>query len=128
MHDIPPPSIAYIKNVIVGEACGRSAPGKSHTAKRSRQGSARVVEVTSAGPRTRYARAMELLGDPEGIQALKALHQKGGANKDFLRFLIEEAKTNIDQTARFTADDGRKFVLKFDGKTGNLDVQPAPPA
>jgi hypothetical protein len=66
---------------------------------------------------------MELVGDPEGIEALKALH---AANKDFLRFLIEEAKTSVDQAARFSAADGRKYLLRFDAKTGNLDVQPAP--
>lgn len=68
---------------------------------------------------------MELGGDPEGVKALKALHAK---NKDYIKFLIGEARSNVDQTATFSAEDGKShWVLKFDAATGNLDVQPAPP-
>jgi hypothetical protein len=63
--------------------------------------------------------AMELQGDPDGIQALKSLH---AGNKDFLKFLIQEAKSNVDHTAPFSSPDGKKWLLKFDARTGNLEV------
>ena len=65
---------------------------------------------------------MEFLGDADGIAALKALYAK---DKSYLKFLIGEARSNTDFTARFTADDGRKWLIKFDPRTGNLELSPA---
>ena len=65
---------------------------------------------------------MELMGNAEGIAALKAKHLK---DKSYLKFLVTEARSNIDQTATFTAEDGKKWKLRFDAESGNLDVQPA---
>jgi hypothetical protein len=62
---------------------------------------------------------MQLNGDPEGIQALRTLHDK---DKAYLKFLVGEALTNVDLTARFKTEDGRHYQVKFDPKTGNLVV------
>ena len=43
---------------------------------------------------------MDLRGDPEGIQALKAV---AAADKAYLKFLLTEAQSNSDLSARFTA-------------------------
>ena len=64
---------------------------------------------------------MEFLGDANGIAALKALWAK---DKGYLKFLLGEARSNTDYTARFTADDGRKWVIKFDPRSGNLEISP----
>jgi hypothetical protein len=61
----------------------------------------------------------KISGDDEGIATLRELVQQ---NKDFFRFLIEEAKTAVDQTASFAGKDGTKFVLKLDLATGQLTV------
>ena len=64
---------------------------------------------------------MEFTGDAEGIAALKALHLR---DKAYLKFLIAEARTNADLTARFT-DAGRKWLIKFDPRTAKLEVSAA---
>ena len=66
---------------------------------------------------------MELTGDPDGIAALKAKHAK---DKGYIKFLVTEARSNVDQSATFTGEDGKHWRLKFDAATGNLDVQPKP--
>ena len=65
---------------------------------------------------------MELTGDPDGIAALKAKHAK---DKEYIKFLVGEARSNVDQTAAFTSEDGRHWRLKFEAATGNLDIRPA---
>ncbi len=65
---------------------------------------------------------MKLTGDPDGIAALKALHAE---DKEYMKFLVGEAKSASDLKAPFKAKDGRKFVLKLDLATGDLEVQPA---
>ncbi|MDF1565421.1 MAG: hypothetical protein P1V51_20455 [Deltaproteobacteria bacterium] len=64
---------------------------------------------------------MELLGDPTGIAALKALAQ---ADKSYLKFLINEARSNTDLCTRFTDPQGVHWVLRIDPATGNLLVEP----
>jgi len=62
-----------------------------------------------------------LTGDPEGIAALKAL---AAEHRDFFKFLLAEAQSNLDHNAHFTAADGGKFVLHMDS-TGHLSVKRA---
>jgi hypothetical protein len=66
---------------------------------------------------------MKLVGDTEGIAALKVLHQ---ADKEYLKFLVGEAKSNADLKTSFKSKDGKKYVLRLDLATGDLEVQPAP--
>ncbi|HEV8323337.1 MAG TPA: hypothetical protein VG389_17100 [Myxococcota bacterium] len=66
---------------------------------------------------------MELVGDPHGIAALKAMHDK---DNEYLKFLVKEARSNSDLTAHFTAEDGTKWRLKFDPLSSHLEVSPEP--
>ena len=63
---------------------------------------------------------MRLVGDPEGIAQLKAMHTQ---NKEYLKFLVGEAKSNTDLKAPFVGSNGRRYVLKVDPRTGDLEVE-----
>jgi hypothetical protein len=63
---------------------------------------------------------MRLVGDPEGITQLKAMHAH---NKEAIKFLVGEAKSNTDLTALFVGGDGVRYWLKVDIKTGDLHVE-----
>jgi hypothetical protein len=63
---------------------------------------------------------MQLLGDPDGIAELKVLHAQ---NKEYLKFLIGEARSNTDLLAPFTGKSGSKYILRLDPKTGDLHVE-----
>lgn len=67
-----------------------------------------------------YRRGVKLEGDEQGIAALKAMHAK---DKDYLKFLVGEARSNTDLKATFKAEDGTPFVLRVDPKSGNLVVE-----
>ena len=66
---------------------------------------------------------MKLTGDPTGIEVLKALHEE---TKTYMKFLVGEAKSNSDRCAPFKAKDGRRFLLRVDLATGDLEVLKAP--
>ena len=66
--------------------------------------------VLYPGFRTTMA-PMKLVGDPAGIAALKAL---GTKDRGAVKFLLEEARSNTDRTARFTAADGTVYALRAD--------------
>ena len=65
---------------------------------------------------------MKLVGDPDGIAALKELSQH---NRDYLKFLIAEAGTNTNHTASFTGPDGTKWHLVVKPGSGELEVKRA---
>ena len=65
---------------------------------------------------------MELKGDPKGIEALKEKHAE---DKNFVKFLLNEARSNADRTARFTAKDGSKWQVVDDPRSGTIEVSPA---
>ncbi|MBN2499095.1 MAG: hypothetical protein JXR96_31190 [Deltaproteobacteria bacterium] len=65
---------------------------------------------------------MNLVGDPIGLQELKKMKNE---RKDFLRFLITEAKTSFSRSAQFKGADGREWRLTYDGTKGELRVEPA---
>jgi hypothetical protein len=64
---------------------------------------------------------MQLVGDPEGIESLKAMHTK---NKGFMRAILEDVRSTTDQTTTFRDEQGRKFKLTLDSKAGTLHVEP----
>ncbi len=68
---------------------------------------------------------MELVGDADGLLELKHMREE---RKDFLKFLITEAKTSFTRQAEFKGRDGRRWVMKFDGAKDQMEVQPAPTA
>lgn len=62
---------------------------------------------------------MNLTGDPDGLAALKALQE---GNREYLKFLIQEARTIFEHQVDFKAADGTPFRLSFDLKTGAFSV------
>lgn len=65
---------------------------------------------------------MKLIGDAEGIAALKRIHQK---NPDFLKFLLKEAQTNTDHAAQFKDDETqRRWMVAFSPQSGEISVSP----
>ena len=64
---------------------------------------------------------MKLVGDEKGIQALKEIKS---SRPSFLKFIISEAQSNTTHTAQFKDEAGIPYTLRFDPKTGNLEVLP----
>jgi hypothetical protein len=67
---------------------------------------------------------MRLVGDPDGIAALKELV---GGHRDYLKFLIAEATSNTGHMAPFKASDGTAWQLVVHPENGDLEVR-RPPA
>ena len=66
---------------------------------------------------------MIMRGDPEGLTALRALQER---NRDYLKFLIQEAKTVFEHHVDFKSEQGTMFRLSFDMKTGAFTVDKKP--
>jgi hypothetical protein len=68
---------------------------------------------------------MKLVGDPQGIEELKFFKDKED-KKEYLKLILNEAKTNTDYTARFK-DRGNQvsYVLIYDPATGDFRVEKA---
>lgn len=62
---------------------------------------------------------MKLVGDPDGIAALKQLVAD---HRDYLKFLIAEAESNSDRHAPFRGADGTKWELVAHPESGDLEV------
>lgn len=62
---------------------------------------------------------MNLTGDPDGLAALKAMQE---GNREYLKFLIQEARTVFEHHVDFKAAGGTQFRLHFDVKTGAFTV------
>ena len=67
--------------------------------------------------------AMNLTGDPAGLAALKAMQE---GNREYLKFLIQEAKSVFEHHVDFKAADGTQFRMKYDVKTGAFTVDKKP--
>ena len=65
---------------------------------------------------------MRLVGDPDGIAALKAM---AADKRDYMKFLIAEAGSNSDRTAPFKGKDGERWQLVVLA-SGDLEVRRAP--
>lgn len=64
---------------------------------------------------------MKFTGDPQGIEELKQIKDN---NLDYLKYLLQEARTNFYHTAEFKSSDGvTKYQITFSPQTGDLDVQ-----
>ena len=66
---------------------------------------------------------MNLTGDPDGLTALKKMQE---SNRDYLKFLIQEAKTVFEHHVDFKSEQGAQFRLTFDVKTGDFMVDRKP--
>jgi hypothetical protein len=66
---------------------------------------------------------MNLTGDEAGLAALKAMQE---GNREYLKFLIQEAKTVFEHHVDFKSADGAQFRLVFDMKTGAFRVDKKP--
>ena len=64
---------------------------------------------------------MELIGNEAGIAALKAIKEK---NRDYLKFLLGEIRSNTDLKTVFKADDGIRYCVTLDAKAQTLTVNP----
>jgi hypothetical protein len=64
---------------------------------------------------------MKFTGDPDGITALKRMKE---GRLEFLKYLLQEARTNFDHTATFKDEENNiKYKIVFDPQTGDLDVK-----
>ncbi len=68
---------------------------------------------------------MNLTGDPEGLAALKSFQE---GNRDYLKFLIQEARTVFEHQVDFKSPEGAQFRLHFDVKTGDFRWRRSPSA
>jgi len=64
---------------------------------------------------------VELIGNAAGIAALKAIKEK---NRDYLKFLLGEIRSNTDLKTVFKADDGARYSVTLDQKAQTLTVNP----
>ncbi|MFO8056412.1 MAG: hypothetical protein R6V10_03860 [bacterium] len=62
---------------------------------------------------------MKFIGDPEGIEALKTMKEN---RLEYLKYLLQEAQTNVDHTTYFK-DNEVSYKIVFDPMNGTLDVQ-----
>ena len=63
---------------------------------------------------------MKLTGHEQGVAELKTLHAE---NNTYLKFLIDEARTNTDLMAEFRGKDGTLYILRLDLKSGDMVVE-----
>jgi hypothetical protein len=67
---------------------------------------------------------MRLVGDAEGIAALKELV---AGHREYLKFLLAEAGSNTDHVAPFRGPDGTRWQLVHHPLTGEIEVRRAAP-
>jgi hypothetical protein len=63
---------------------------------------------------------MNLTGDPAGLAVLKSFQE---GNREYLKFLLQEARTVFEHQVDFKGPDGAQYRLIFDVKTGGLRVE-----
>lgn len=68
---------------------------------------------------------MQVVGDPEGVAALKAM---AAEHRDYLKFLLNEAKSATGHAASFRAADGTRWEVVHHPESGDIEVRkPASP-
>ncbi len=65
---------------------------------------------------------MQIQGDETGIAQLKELAKE---NKEYLKYLINEARSNTDHLTSYRGGNGVKYAVKIDVKTQTITVRPA---
>ena len=66
---------------------------------------------------------MNLTGDADGLAVLKSFQE---GNRDYLKFLIQEARSVFEHHVDFKGRDGAQFRLHFDVRTGDFRVEKKP--
>lgn len=66
---------------------------------------------------------MNLTGDPDGLAVLKSFQE---GKREYLKFLIQEAKSVFENHADFKGPDGTAYRLLYDAKTGHFKVEKRP--
>jgi hypothetical protein len=65
---------------------------------------------------------MKLVGDPQGIEELK-FFKESEDKKEYLRLILNEAKTNTDFKTKFKDRNGQThYILTYDPGTGDFSV------
>ncbi|MCB9559674.1 MAG: hypothetical protein H6708_04640 [Kofleriaceae bacterium] len=64
---------------------------------------------------------MRLVGDTSGVAALKDLVAD---HRDYLKFLISEARTNSDHLASFRDKGGARWQLVLHADSGDIEIRP----
>ncbi len=64
---------------------------------------------------------MNLVGNPDGVEELRKISSE---RKEFLKFLITEAKTSFSRSAEFKGQDGRRWVITYNGQVDELKISP----
>ena len=62
---------------------------------------------------------MKLIGDNDGMNELKKMQNE---RRDYLKYIITEAKTNTDLSTTFTGSDGVKYKLIYDRMNQQFNV------
>jgi hypothetical protein len=62
---------------------------------------------------------VQITGDDAGIAALKAIKEK---NRDYLKFLLGEIRSNTDLKTTFKSDDGQHYAVALEPKSMTLTV------
>ena len=63
---------------------------------------------------------MKLTGDADGLAVLKSFQE---GNRDYLKFLLQEATSVFEHHVDFKGPDGTQFRLIHDVKTGEYRVE-----
>ena len=68
---------------------------------------------------------MKLLGDPQGIEELKFFSETD-EKKEYLKLLLNEAKTNTDNTTTFKdRNNSVKYILVYNPGSGDFTIDKA---
>jgi hypothetical protein len=65
---------------------------------------------------------MKLKGDEQGIEALKFYHDSE-EKKEYLKMILNEARTNTNNTTEFKDTSDNKYTLVFDPASGEFTVE-----
>ena len=64
---------------------------------------------------------MKIVGDPDGMEELKKMQVE---RKDYLKYIITEAKTNTDLSTTFKGSDGQtKYKITYNRMAQELKVE-----
>lgn len=63
---------------------------------------------------------MQVVGDPDGVAALKAM---AAEHRDYLKFLLNEVKSATGHVTSFRAADGARWEVVLHLDSGDIEVR-----